>query len=215
MMQKMSLAQQRALAVLLLLLLIMALFLAVYLPLKQAHAHYDDAFDTQVDKITRFQRAASIREEQTRALENLKGKDSSRFFLKNTAPNLAGDELQGLVRTAIETHGGKINSIQIGQVREEFGYRVYTVNTQATMTAASLQKAAYALESKEPFVFADSFIVRSPLYPGAKPANGKEPDLSVQIDASAFAPGLITKRLGVASNTNNSANSAGASGATQ
>jgi general secretion pathway protein M len=199
-MQSLSLAQQRLFAVLLLIALLVGLSAAVYIPWKRAHAHYDEAYDTAVDKITRYQRAASIRTDQLRALESLKGKDASRFFLKNTAPNLAGDELQGLVRTAIESNGGRINSIQIGQVREEYGYRVYSVNVMATLTAVGLQKAAYALESKEPFVFADNFIVRSPLYPGAKPA-GKEPEYSVQIDASAFAPGLVSKRAGSAPST--------------
>ena len=60
----------------------------------------------------RYRRVAAQAPEYRKALDVMREKDGRRFFLKNTAANLAGAELQELVRAAIESNGGRITTSQ-------------------------------------------------------------------------------------------------------
>ena len=61
------------------------------------------------DRIERCRRVAAQAPEYRKALDAMREKNGRRFFLKNTAANLAGAELQEQVRSAIETNGGRIH----------------------------------------------------------------------------------------------------------
>jgi hypothetical protein len=87
------------------LLLVVSVVLALALliaPVLLLHRHYDVAIDGTRDHLERYRRVAAQAPETKKALETLQAKNGRRFFLKNTAPNLAGAELQDLVRAAIE-----------------------------------------------------------------------------------------------------------------
>jgi hypothetical protein len=123
-----------------------------------------------------------------RALDAMKERDGRRFFLKNTAPNLAGAELQEIVKAAVEGNGGRITTSQNTSAREDGRFKQIGVNVQFFATTPALQKVLNALESQQPYLLVDNLTVR-PLnaFRGFKPAPGAEPEVNVQLDVSGFA----------------------------
>ena len=179
--------QSRALALALLVLALVSGLALVLAPFLLLHRHYDRAIETLQDRIEVYQRVAAQRPELAKALEAVRAKDGRRFFLRSTAPNLAGAELQDLVRAAIENNSGRITTIQTAQPREEGRFRQVGINVQLFATTPNLQKILYTLETQTPYVVIENITVR-PLnaFRGFKPAPGNEPELSVLLDVSAF-----------------------------
>ena len=180
--------QSRALAVAL-------LFIAVFLglsvllaPFLLMHRHYNQAIDSAQDRLERYRRIAAQGPELQKALDALREKQGRRFFLKNSASNLAGAEMQDLVRAAVENNGGRITTIQIVAARDDGRFRQIGVNLQLFATTANLQKILYAIETQQPYMMVDNLTVR-PLnaFRGFKPAPGAEPEVSVLLDVSGFA----------------------------
>jgi general secretion pathway protein M len=180
--------QSRALAIGLALLALLAALTALLLPFVLLHRHYDRAIDALENRIEVYRRVAAQAPELKQALDAMRQRDGHRFFLRNTAPNLAGAELQDLVRGAIENNGGRITTIQIAQPRDEGGFRQIGVSVQFFATTPNLQKILYNLETQTPYALVDSITVR-PLnaFRGFKPPPGAEPELSAMLDASGFA----------------------------
>ena len=105
--------QSRALAIVLLVVAV-ALGLALLIaPWLVFHRHYDVAIDSMTDRLERYRRVAAQGPEYRKALDAVRAKDGRRFFLKNTAPNLAGAELQDMVKAAIENNAGRLTTISI------------------------------------------------------------------------------------------------------
>ena len=116
----------------------------------------------------------------------MREKDGRRFFLKNTAPNLAGAELPELVRAAIEGNGGRITTSQNPGPKDEGRFR------QITRERAILRDDAEPAE--DPVRARDAAAVSRrrehhvrPLnaFRGFKPAPGQEPEINVQLDVAA------------------------------
>jgi len=189
--------QSRVLALALLVLAVLLGIALLLTPLLLLHRHYDAAIDALQDRIEVYRRVAAQTPELKKALEALRAKDGRRFFLHNTAPNLAGAELQDLVRAAIENNGGRITTIQTAQPREDGRFRQVGINVQIFATTPNLQKIIYALETQTPYTLIENVTVR-PLnaFRGFKPAPGSEPELSVLLDVSGFAFGEVSRNEG-------------------
>ena len=157
-------------------------------PFLLLHRHYDAAIEALQDRIEVYRRTAAQTPELKRALEALRARDGRRFFLRNTAPNLASAELQDIVRAAIENNNGRITTIQTAQPREDGRFKQVGINVQFFASTPNLQKILYALETQTPYALIESLTVR-PLnaFRGFKPVPGNEPELSVLLDVSAFA----------------------------
>ena len=104
-MKNLSPARQRALAVALLVVAIVAVVAAVLGPLVLLHRRYDATIADTTDLLRRYDRVAAQAPELRVALSAMQQRDGRRFFLHNTATNLAGAELQELVKAAIENNG--------------------------------------------------------------------------------------------------------------
>jgi general secretion pathway protein M len=179
--------QSRALALVLLALTVVLAVAILLAPFLLLHRHYDAAIDALQSRLDVYRRVAAQTPELKQALDALRARDARRFFLQNTAPNLAGAELQDLVRVAIENNGGRITTIQIAQPREEGRFRQIGVSVQLFATTPNLQKILYTLETQAPYALVDNITVR-PLnaFRGFKPPPGAEPELSVMLDVSGF-----------------------------
>ena len=70
-----------------------------------------------------YRRVAAQAPDLRAALDVMKQKDGRRFFLRNTAPNLAGAELSDLVRAAIENNSGRITTSQSPAPRDDGRFR--------------------------------------------------------------------------------------------
>ncbi|HEX7272839.1 MAG TPA: type II secretion system protein GspM [Casimicrobiaceae bacterium] len=180
--------QSRALAVALLALAVLLGAALLLVPFLLLHRHYDAAIESLQDRIAVYRRTAAQTPELKRALDMLRSKDGRRFFLQNTAPNLASAELQDLVRGAIENNNGRITTIQTAQPREDGKFKQVGINVQFFASTPNLQKILYALETQTPYALIENLTVR-PLnaFRGFKPVPGNEPELSVLLDVSAFA----------------------------
>ena len=185
---KLSPARQRALAVVLAVVAIVIVLSLVLVPLVLLHKHYDDTIAGLNERLERYRRVAAQAPVYRKALEAMRERDSRRFFLKNTAPNLAGAELQEFVRTAIEGNGGRITTSQNQTPRDDGRFRQITVSVQFFATTPSLQKILYAIESGPPYLLVENMTLR-PLnaFRGFKPQAGQEPEVNVQLDAAGYA----------------------------
>ena len=186
--QRLAPPQARALAILLLVVAV-ALVLAILLaPVMMLHKHYDDAIETWTTRLSTYRRVAAQAPALRSALDAMRTKDARRFYLRNTAPNLAGAELQELVKSTIEQAGGRITTSQSPAPREDGSFRQIVANVQFFATTPNLQRILHALETKEPLLVVDNITIRpTNAFRGFKPAVGQEPEVNVQLDVSAWA----------------------------
>jgi general secretion pathway protein M len=187
-------SRQRALAVGLLVALVVIVLAVVLGPVVLLHRHYDRAIGDTSSRLRIYERVAAQALELRAALNAMQQRDGRRFFLQNTATNLAGAELQELVKSAIENNGGRITTSQNTTPREDGRFRQIGVNVQFFAATPALQKILLAIESHQPYLIVDNLTVR-PLnaFRGFKPAAGQEPELNVQLDVGAWAYGEPAK----------------------
>jgi hypothetical protein len=184
---KLPAAQQRTLAIALLAVGVVVVLSLLLLPFVLLHAHYNNAIASMTDRLETYRRVAAQAPEYRKALDVMQAKDSRRFFLKNTAANLAGAELQEFVRTAVEGNGGRITISQNQAPRDDGRYRQIGLNVQFFATTPNLQKILYALETQQPYLVIENLTLR-PLnaFRGFRPGPGQEPEINVQMDVVAF-----------------------------
>ena len=187
--------QRRALAVGLLFAAVAAVLAMLLVPVWLLHKHYDDAIDTWTSRLSTYRRVAAQAPSLRAALDAMRTKDARRFFLRNTAANLAGAELQEVVKSTIEQAGGRITTSQSPAPREDGGFRQIVANVQFFATTPNLQRILHALETREPLLVIDNITIRpTNAFRGFKPAAGQEPEVNVQLDVSAWAlPETATK----------------------
>ncbi len=179
--------QQRALAIALLVVAVVVFVAVLLLPVVLLHRHYDNAIASLTDRLDTYRRVAAQAPEYRKALDVMREKDAKRFFLKNTAANLAGAELQELVRAAVEGNGGRITISQNQAARDDGRYRQIGINVQFFASTPNLQKILYALETQQPYLVVENLTLR-PLnaFRGFRPAAGQEPEVNVQLDVVGF-----------------------------
>ena len=180
--------QSRSLAIGLLALAVVLVLSAILVPVLLLHRHYDDAIAESTDRLMRFRRVAAQAPELGKALEAVRERNGRRFFLKNTAPNLASAELSELVKAAIEGNGGRITTSQNVQPKDDDRMKQVGANVQFFATTGNLQKVLAALETQQPYVIVANITVRPVnAFRGFKPPPGQDPELIVQLDAVAWA----------------------------
>ncbi|CAG0965810.1 hypothetical protein BURK1_00960 [Burkholderiales bacterium] len=201
---RLSPAQSRALAIALLAVAVALVLAALLAPVVMLHRHYDNAIGTWTMRLETYRRVAAQAPDLRKALDAMRAKDGRRFYLRNTAPNLAGAEMQELVKSAIETHGGRITTSQSPAPREDSGFRQIVANVQFFATVPALQGILHAIETGEPYLVVDNITIRpTNAFRGFKPAAGQEPEVNVQVDVAGWAmpeaatrPGLPAARPG-------------------
>ena len=179
---------RRILAIALLLLAVVVVLAAIAVPVILLNRHYDE----NLARMTRQWKSQTafneLRPQITRALEQLKARDVRKLFLKGTTGALATAELQDYVGQVIEASGGRLISRNVNPHKDDGPYRYVTGNFQLNISNANLRRMLHALESKEPYLFNDSLIIRSQTPFGYRPPAGTaEPDLFVQMDVSSVA----------------------------
>ena len=184
--------QRRITAALLLLIALAIVSAAIAYPVYKLHEHYDSAIETLQFRFDKLRAVAAQRAEIQKVLTAVKGENPARFFLKNSAANLAGSELQDLVRAAVEKGGARLTSVQVAAPKDDGRYRQIILNVQIIANIMTLQKTLYALEGGQPYVFVDNLRINSTQFRGARPNPGLEPEVTIQLDVSAYAP-LATK----------------------
>jgi len=186
--QRLTPPQARVLAIALLVAAVVLALAILLAPVIMLHKHYDDAIETWITRLSTYRRVAAQAPTLRSALDAMRTKDARRFYLRNTAPNLAGAELQELVKSTIEQAGGRITTSQSPAPRDDGGFRQIVANVQFFATTPNLQRILHALETKEPLLVVDTITIRpTNAFRGFKPAVGQEPEVNVQLDVSAWA----------------------------
>jgi len=185
---RMTPIQSRVLAAVLFALVIIAVIAAVVVPTLMLHRHYDSAITHERDLMARYQRLLAQQPQVEAALTAVKQRNGRRFFLKNTAANLAGAELEDQVRSAIEKSGGRIATSQNIAPKDDGDFQKIAVNVQFFASVPNLQKVIYALETQTPYIVVDSLTLR-PVNANRdfKPAPGQEPEVNAQIEVTSWA----------------------------
>ena len=178
----------RAAALSLLALVVMVIIAAIAVPVYFAHEHYDSSNTKMSRLLGAYTALNQTRPRLLRSVEVLRTKDAKKFYLKGATPALASAELQDIAKSIIETNGGRILSTQAMANKDDSGYRQIAATMQMSMTIQNLRRVLYAMETKVPYLFVDSLIVRTQVPPGFKPAPGVEPELFVQFDVAGFTP---------------------------
>jgi general secretion pathway protein M len=179
--------QQRVLAAAL---FVLAVLLVLAVPLGAfyfLHHRYDVALAERQERLARFQRIGAQQPEIKKALDQVTARDAKRFFLKASVANLAGAELQDLVRGTVERNQGRISSIQVQPTKDEGRYRQVTVNVQLFANIIHLQHILGEIESRPPYLFVDNLTLRSLQFRGSQVQRGVEPEINVQMEVSGYA----------------------------
>lgn len=179
---------QRTAALAVLLVVVLAAVALIAFPVYKLHERYDSALETLQFRLNKLRGVAAQKAEIQSALAAVKSENPARFFLKNSAPNLAGSELQDLLRAAVEKGGARLTSVQVAAPKEEGRYRQIALNVQIVGNVQTLQGTLHALESALPYVFVDMLRINSTQFRGARVNPGLEPEVTVQLDVSAYAP---------------------------
>ena len=178
----------RLLAVALVLVSVCALIASVAAPAYLLYNRYDEAQAAAYGRIERYRRVSSQRADHQRSLDVLKARESARFFLKNSTPNLGGAELTDLVRPMLETNGSRLTSIQPVTVKDEGNFRVYSLNVGFNATPGALQKTLYAIETSIPYLYVENATLRATVPRGYKPPPNQEPEVSATMEVQAYGP---------------------------
>lgn len=179
---------QRVLALLVLLIVVLAVTALIAFPVYKLHERYDAALETLQFRLSKLRSVAAQKAEIQSGLTAVKAENAGRFFLRSSAPNLAGSELQDLLRAAVEKGGARLTSVQVAAPKEEGRYRQIALNVQLICNVTTLQKTLHALETSLPYVFVDMLRINSTQFRGARVNPGLEPEVTVQLDVSAYAP---------------------------
>ena len=180
-------ARSRQLAVGLLVAAALAIVAAVAIPVGMLHRHYDTALAQDHDMLERYRRIASTRPLLRRELDAMRARDPRKFFLRSGGAALSAAEAQEVLRSLVESSGGRLISMQAPASKEEGHYRQVTVNAQLTANIFALRKILFAIESGTPFLFVDNLMVRTQVPGNFKPAPGAEPDMFVSFEIYGYA----------------------------
>ena len=181
-------AQSRRMALGLLLAAIVGIGGPVAYGVWKINRYYENELAEKRDRIERFQRIASTRQEVGKQLDAMRAKDPRKFFLRGGAVSLSAAEAQEAVRATIEQNGGTLITMQAPTSRDEGRFKQIHVNVQLTATVQSLRRILHSIESNTPYLFVDNLLIRSQVAAGHRPAPGQEPQVFVQFDVSGYAP---------------------------
>lgn len=180
-------ARSRQLAVGLLVAAALAVFAAVAIPVWMLHRHYDSAIAQDRDMLARYRRIAAARPLLTRELDAMRARDPRKFFLRSGGAALSAAEVQEVLRSLVESSGGRLISMQAPASKDDGHYRQVTVNAQVTANIFALRKILFAIESGTPFLFIDNLLVRTQVPGNFKPSPGAEPDMFVSFEIYGYA----------------------------
>lgn len=188
MMKPLNPAQSRVVALSLLIACVLLLGAAIAVPVWWLNNRYDDALADAQSRLTRYLRIAGMRPALQAQLKQIGELNAASHFLRATNVPLAAAEIQDLAKKVVETHGGKLSSMQILEPKDDGPYRRVTVNVQLNANLSSLKNILYDLEGSRPYLFVDNFSVRAaPVFIRPGTPSPAETDLVIQFDLSGYA----------------------------
>lgn len=184
---KLTPAQRKALALLLLLIVIGLLIALVATPALMLHRNYDEAIESSTDKLIRYRRFSEQAPRIQEEIEKISALNAKKFFIKTSNPSLAASDIQDAVKQFIESRRGKLLSVQILPAKDEGKYRKISLTVNANVTHLALQQILYAIESRDPMLFIDNLSIRAGQGRLYRPQPGIEPEFGLQMTLHGYA----------------------------
>ena len=184
---KLTPAQRKALALLLLLIVIGLLIALVATPALMLHRNYDEAIESSTDKLIRYRRFSEQAPRIQEEIEKISALNAKKFFIKTSNPSLAASDIQDAVKQFIESRRGKFLSVQILPAKDEGKYRKISLTVNANVTHLALQQILYAIESRDPMLFIDNLSIRAGQGRLYRPQPGIEPEFGLQMTLHGYA----------------------------
>lgn len=151
----------RILALALLAVVLAGGYLLAVRPLVGAYLTNRHAIAESRDLLARLSAIAAHGAAWRRQVEELRGRRVvETAYLQGTSETLAAAALQNRLKSAIQKHGGELQSVQALPATETDGFRRVVVRAQMTADVPALQKILYDLEAGLPFMFVDNLDVR-------------------------------------------------------
>ncbi|MEE4379664.1 MAG: type II secretion system protein GspM [Candidatus Competibacteraceae bacterium] len=153
---------QRLIAVLLLLLSIAALDWFVEDIVLAKYQFYQLRIEQHQERLQRANAMLAQRPALEKSINNIQQNDTiNAYYLNQSSPTIAATDLQQRVKTAVESNGGELTSVQILPVTTEGAFSRVAIRAQMTGDTEVLQKAFHALESNPPALFIDNIQIRA------------------------------------------------------
>lgn len=184
---KLSSTQSKVLAVSLLLLLIAFIIGAVAIPTLLLHRHYDEVTDDLLSRLKKYHQIVSQTSAIQVELARVAAQNPGKYFLKSTTEALSTSEMQEFVKTIIESKGGKVASIQPIPSKVEGNHRRIGVSVQANGSITAIQHSLYAIETREPYLFVESVVVRAGQGRLYRPLPSVQPEFGLQMNVYGYA----------------------------
>lgn len=155
-------ALHRIAAITLLLLVLGVVGAAVSIPIIAINRQYDDSIMALSLQYENLQRLAAVKAPLQTQLARLKTQGPrANDLLVGESEALAGAQLQEIVKQYIRRAGGTLKSTQMLPTRENDFFERITVRVQLTAPVSTVQQTLHAIESNRPFLFVDSFEIKS------------------------------------------------------
>lgn len=179
--------QSKVAAFAILVLIVVLAMSVVALPLWLLNRRYDTAVEDAAARLERYSRIVGMRDGLQQKAAEIKALEVTHHFLKSASPALAAAELQEQAKRILDENGGKLNSIQILQHKDDDLYRRVSVSLQLTAPLSAVKAMLHALESARPYLFVDNFSIRSTSMAPVRNDSAIEADLIVQFDLAGYA----------------------------
>ena len=180
--------QSRRMALLVLLIAVFGIAGPIAFGVWKVNQYYETELANKRDRIERYQRIASTRQDVAKQLDAMRAKEPRKFFLRGGATSLSAAEAQEAVRAIIEQNGGTLITMQAPTSRDEGRFKQINVNVQLTATIQSLRRILHAIEGNTPYLFVENLMIRSQSAAQHRPLPGQEPQVFVHFDVTGYAP---------------------------
>ena len=180
----------RLTALLLLAVTIVAADVFVVEPLVAAYANTDQAIADARDMLGRYDRLAAARDDLARQVAQLAQKpENTAYYLTGGTDALAAAELQGKLKTLIESSGGTIGSMQTLPAVDEQNLKRVAIRLDVSAPIQPLLRVLQGLETGVPLLFVDNLDIQSRLAEIPQDdGTAQEPVLAVGFDVYGYLP---------------------------
>ena len=180
----------RLTALLLLGVVVVALDVFVVEPLMAAYARTDQAIAEARDMLARYDRLGAARDGLARQVAQLAEKpENTAYYLTGGTDALAAAELQGKLKTLVESSGGTIGSMQALPAVDEQNLKRVAIRLDMSAPILPLLRVLQGLESGVPLLFVDNLDIQSRLISlPQEDAAEQEPVLAVGFDVYGYLP---------------------------
>jgi general secretion pathway protein M len=154
--------KRRRLALCLAALVAVLVVLAIALPVRAMHRHYDERIEGVDNQIAAYRRVLAYREQyQSRHAQLQAASGGDRRYLPGQNDSLASAELQRVAKQVITDRQGEILSTQVVRPVVEEGFSRVSVRIRMKCTLEQLVPIIHSLETGKPYLFISGVAIRS------------------------------------------------------